>query len=76
MFASGLLQVQIKTSLALYEVSRPAQRYRKVFSDLQEQLEISRVVYNALNPDQGGTITSTLDEVVAKMARVKVHVPI
>ncbi|GAX75038.1 hypothetical protein CEUSTIGMA_g2482.t1 [Chlamydomonas eustigma] len=64
--------VQIKTSLALYELSRPAQRYRKAFSDLQEQLEISGVVYSALSSDQGGAITATLDEVVAKMARAKV----
>jgi hypothetical protein len=65
-------QVQIKTSLALYELSRPAQKYRKSFNDLQEQLEISRVVYGALSPEAGGSVTASLDEVVAKMARAKV----
>ena len=65
-------QVQIKTSLALYELSRPAQKYRKAYADLLEQLEISRVVYSALSPEAGGNMAASLDEVVAKMARAKV----
>ena len=65
-------QVQIKTSLALYELSRPVQKYRKSYSDLLEQLEISRAVYSTLSPEAGGSITATLDDVVAKMARTKV----
>ena len=66
------LQVQIKTSLALYELSRPAQKYRKAFADLLEQLEISKVVYSSLCTEAGGSMTASLDEVVAKMARAKV----
>ena len=34
-YSSSGTAVQIKTSTALYEVSRPAQRYRKVFAEVQ-----------------------------------------
>eukprot|EP00955_Chlamydomonas_euryale_P098086 365123-Chlamydomonas_euryale.AAC.26 len=64
--------VQVKTNLALYELVKPGPRYRKAFADFQEQLEIVKTVYSALCPEVGGQITTSLDEVVAKMARNKV----
>ncbi len=72
LYTSSGTQVQIKTHLGLYELSRPAQKYRKTFADLQEQLEIAHAVYNSLCSDNGGSATASMDEVVAKMARTKV----
>lgn len=65
-------QVLIKTSTALYELVRPATKYRKSHANLAEMLELARGVYTALSPEAGGSMSASMDEVVAKLARQKV----
>lgn len=70
--APSNIQVLIKTSTALYELVRPATKYRKSHANLAEMLELARGVYTALSPEAGGSMSASMDEVVAKLARQKV----
>ncbi|KAF5833085.1 hypothetical protein DUNSADRAFT_10703, partial [Dunaliella salina] len=65
-------QVVLKTASALYECVRPSASYRKLFSQLEEQLDICHQVYLALCPDVGGSLKASYEDVVAKLARTKV----
>ena len=66
-------QVMLRTNNGLYECTKAGAAYRKLFSSLEEQLEITTTVYHALCPAApGGSMTASLDEVVARMARSKV----
>jgi hypothetical protein len=66
-------QVMLRTNNGLYECIKAGAAYRKLFSLLEEQLEITTTVYQALCPSApGGSMTASLDEVVARMARNKV----
>ncbi|KAK9918243.1 hypothetical protein WJX75_002529 [Coccomyxa subellipsoidea] len=65
-------QICVKTSLAEYVAARPASTFKKMFSHLMEQTDISFEVQRALVPSLGGNSATTLDEVVARLARAKV----
>eukprot|EP00798_Chlamydomonas_sp_ICE-L_P026224 gene26224-11958_t len=71
-YSSAGAQMTLKTALGLYDLVKPSTSYRKVFTQLDEQVSISSQIYLALCPDVGGCMTASYDEVVAKLARSKV----
>ncbi|MEW5318123.1 MAG: hypothetical protein WDW38_009370 [Sanguina aurantia] len=71
-YSKGECQVQLKTASGVYTLSRPSPAFRKLFAALEEQLALCSHVYQALCPEVGGSLTITLDEMIAKLARSKV----
>ncbi|BDA51554.1 DNA (cytosine-5)-methyltransferase 1B [Coccomyxa sp. Obi] len=65
-------QICVKTNLAEYVAAKPAASFKKMFGHLMEQTDISFEVQRALVPSLGGDPATTLDEVVARLARAKV----
>lgn len=66
------VQIMLRTPSAEYACLRPSVAYKKLFAHLTEQAEIASEVARALNPNFGGSPSSTIEEVVARLSRAKV----
>lgn len=63
--------VSLHTDAATYITVRPAASYKKVFSNLSGQADITFEVVQALMPQHGGNMQASLEEVIARLARTK-----
>jgi DNA (cytosine-5)-methyltransferase 1 len=63
--------VSLHTDAATYITVRPAASYKKVFSNLSGQADITFEVVQALMPQLGGNVQASLEEIIARLARTK-----
>lgn len=63
--------VALHTEAAGYVTLRPAATYKKIFANLAGQADIAHEVVQALLPQHGGNLDSTLEEILARLARTK-----
>lgn len=63
--------IMLKTDLASYVVTKPANNFKRLYQNLSGQAEILYEVCSALSPHKGGSSNATLEEVVAHLARSK-----
>ena len=63
--------VSLHTDAATYITVRPNASYKKLFSNLSGQADITFEVVQALMPQHGGNMQASLEEVIARLARTK-----
>ena len=63
--------VTLHSDAAAYITLRPAASYKKIYANLAGQADIAFEVVQALLPQHKGNLDSTLEEVVARLARTK-----
>jgi len=59
----------LKTERAAYTCVLPSHKYRAVFLSLMEQAAVANEVVLALNPDLGGKLSASIDDVKSTIAR-------
>eukprot|EP00878_Enallax_costatus_P030274 GHUV01032949.1.p1 GENE.GHUV01032949.1~~GHUV01032949.1.p1 ORF type:complete len:574 (+),score=238.91 GHUV01032949.1:1551-3272(+) len=70
-YSSSAPAVVACTAKADYVLTKPVQQYKKVHAALDEQVNLTWHVLLAIDPELGGNLATSLDAVVAKLARAK-----